>query len=301
MSSYHTSVLLHESIEALAIKPNGIYVDATMGGAGHTIEILKLLGPEGKLIAFDQDEDAEQNCPSDPRLLFVASNFRHLLRFLRLHSISKVDGILADLGVSSYQFDTGQRGFSYRFDGNLDMRMNQRTGKTAADILQTYNAEQLQQMFSMYGEVSNAKTLSQAIVAARSIKAINNIPSFVALLEPLVKGNKYSYLAQVFQALRIEVNDEIEVLKNFLEQCATALKPGGRLAIISFHSLEDRIIKQYMKRGTFEDEHIKDEFGTIYLPFKVVHKKAIEASKEELLKNKRSHSAKLRVAERTAM
>jgi 16S rRNA (cytosine1402-N4)-methyltransferase len=298
MSTYHTAVLLNESIDALQIKEDGVYIDVTFGGGGHSKAILNKLGPKGKLIAFDQDTDAQQNLIDDERVLFIQANFRHLNRFLKLHKISQVDGILADLGVSSYQFDTGERGFSYRFEGPLDMRMNLNSELDATHIINEYDETSLQQLFSEYGEVSNAKTLANAIVEARSRQKIDTIQAFLAVVEPNCRGNKYSYLAQVFQALRIAVNDEINVLKEFLEQSAIALKKGGRLAVISFHSLEDRLVKQYMKRGTFNDDHEKDEFGRIFLPFKVISKKGIEASKEELKNNRRSHSAKLRVAEK---
>ena len=298
MSQYHTAVLLNECIEALQIKKEGIYVDVTYGGGGHSRAILDQLGPTGKLIAFDQDSDAKQNLIQDERILFIPANFRYLNRFLKLHKIGKVDGILADLGVSSHQFDTGERGFSYRFDGPLDMRMNNEGELDATKIVNEYSEIEIQKILSEYGEVSNAKTLSNALIQARSRQKIDTIQSFLAVVEPNCRGNKYSYLAQVFQALRIAVNDEINVLKEFLEQSATALKVGGILAVISFHSLEDRLVKQYMKRGTFNDDHEKDEFGRIHLPFKVISKKGIEASKEELKKNKRSHSAKLRVAKK---
>jgi 16S rRNA (cytosine1402-N4)-methyltransferase len=282
----------------LNIKPDGIYVDVTYGGGGHSSELLKRLGPKGRLIAFDQDLDAKANLIADERITFVQANFRHLARFLKLHKISKVDGILADLGVSSHQFDTGERGFSYRFDGPLDMRMNTEADIDATKIVNTYSEQELQQVFSEYGEVSNSKTLAIALVQARSRQDINTIQSFLAVVEPNIRGSKHSYLAQVFQALRIAVNDEMNVLKEFLEQSAQVLNVGGRLAVISFHSLEDKLVKQYMKRGAFGEDHVKDKFGNITLPFKVVSKKAIEATKEELEQNKRSHSAKLRVAEK---
>lgn len=296
MSNYHISVLLNECIEALQIKENGVYVDVTYGGGGHSKAILEKLGPTGRLIAFDQDTDAKQNLIDDPRISFVHANFKYLQRFLKLLKIEKVDGILADLGVSSYQFDTGERGFSYRFDGPLDMRMNTQDNVDATQIINEYSEAELQNMLSNYGEVTNAKTLAQAIIQARSRQKIDTIQGLLAVIEPNVRGNKASYLAQVFQAIRIEVNDELNVLKAFLEQSAQVLHKDGRLVVISFHSLEDKLVKQYMKRGTFNDSHEKDEFGNIYLPFKTVQKKAIEASKDELMKNRRSHSAKLRVA-----
>ncbi len=296
---YHIPVLLHECIEALQLKADGIYVDATFGGGGHSKEMLKLLGKNGKLIVFDQDPDAAKNVPDDDRIIFVAANFRHLKRFLKLHQCAQVDGILADLGVSSYQFDTGERGFSYRFEGPLDMRMNVKEGVTAADILNTYDEKALQQLLSEYGEVTNSKTLAIALVEARSRKKYETINDLLAIVEMHVKGNKYSYYGQVFQALRIEVNEELIVLKEFLYQCADVIKPGGILAVLTFHSLEERLVKNYMKKGSFDGEHVKDDFGKIYLPFKPVNKKPIEASVEELEVNSRSRSAKLRIAVHT--
>ena len=296
---YHIPVLLHECIEALQLKADGIYVDATFGGGGHSKEMLKLLGKNGKLIVFDQDPDAAKNVPDDDRIIFVAANFRHLKRFLKLHQCAQVDGILADLGVSSYQFDTGERGFSYRFEGSLDMRMNVKEGVTAADILNTYDEKALQQLLSEYGEVTNSKTLAIALVEARSRKKYETINDLLAVVEMHVKGNKYSYYGQVFQALRIEVNEELIVLKEFLYQCADVIKPGGILAVLTFHSLEERLVKNYMKKGSFDGEHVKDDFGKIYLPFKPVNKKPIEASVEELEVNSRSRSAKLRIAVHT--
>jgi 16S rRNA (cytosine1402-N4)-methyltransferase len=296
---YHIPVLLHECIEALQLKADGIYVDATFGGGGHSKEMLKLLGKNGKLIVFDQDPDAAKNVPDDDRITFVAANFRHLKRFLKLHQCAQVDGILADLGVSSYQFDTGERGFSYRFEGPLDMRMNVKEGVTAADILNTYDEKALQQLLSEYGEVTNSKTLAIALVEARSRKKYETINDLLAVVEMHVKGNKYSYYGQVFQALRIEVNEELIVLKEFLYQCADVIKPGGILAVLTFHSLEERLVKNYMKKGSFDGEHVKDDFGIIYLPFKPVNKKPIEASVEELEVNSRSRSAKLRIAVHT--
>jgi len=296
---YHIPVLLHECIEALQLKADGIYVDATFGGGGHSKEMLKLLGKNGKLIVFDQDPDAAKNVPDDDRIIFVAANFRHLKRFLKLHQCAQVDGILADLGVSSYQFDTGERGFSYRFEGPLDMRMNVKEGVTAADILNTYDEKALQQLLSEYGEVTNSKTLAIALVEARSRKKYETINDLLAVVEMHVKGNKYSYYGQVFQALRIEVNEELIVLKEFLYQCADVIKSGGILAVLTFHSLEERLVKNYMKKGSFDGEHVKDDFGKIYLPFKPVNKKPIEASVEELEVNSRSRSAKLRIAVHT--
>jgi 16S rRNA (cytosine1402-N4)-methyltransferase len=298
MSSYHQPVLLQQCIDGLDIKPNGIYVDVTFGGGGHSKLILENLGSEGKLYAFDQDTDALQNAPQDERLVTVHANFRDIKRFLRLHGALAVDGILADLGVSSYQFDTADRGFSYRFDGPLDMRMNRDSGQTAADVLNTYNAEELQQMFSDFGEVRNSKTLALAIVEERKTRAFETIADLKALTEKLSRGDEFRYLAQVFQSLRIEVNDELGALKDLLVQCYEVLKPGGRLAVLTFHSLEDRLVKNYIKHGSFTDEPDKDFFGNYQLKFKAVNKKPIVADNNEIKQNSRAHSAKLRIAER---
>lgn len=297
-STYHVPVLFHESLDGLAIQSGGIYVDATFGGGGHSAGILKELGKKGQLLAFDQDEDAARNALNDKRFTLVRANFREMKRFLRLHEVTQVDGILADLGVSSWQFDTADRGFSYRFEGPLDMRMNRADGITAAAVLNTYDAEALQEMFSRYGEVSNSKTLALAIVNARSIKRFEVINDLLVLLDSLARGERMKYLSQVFQAIRIEVNDELGALKDLLLQSADLLKPGGRLAIITFHSLEDRLVKNFMKHGSFGDEPEKDFFGNYTRLFKVITKKPIEAGDEELKRNPRSRSARLRVAER---
>ncbi len=297
-SEYHIPVLLHESIEGLAIKADGVYVDATLGGAGHTKAILQKLGENGRLLAFDQDEDALKNAPTDKRLTLIQANFSEMQRFLRLHKAIPVDGILADLGVSSWQFDTAERGFSYRFEGPLDMRMNRLAGKTAAEILNEYDAEQLQEIFSRYGEVRNSKTLAQAIVEARNVKPFEMIADLKAVTEKTSKGGLMKYLSQVFQAIRIEVNDELGALKTLLQQSTEVLKPGGRLAIITFHSLEDRLVKNYIRNGNFEDEPEKDFFGKFELKYKAINKKPVEASEEEVRRNPRARSAKLRIAEK---
>ncbi|MCC6186771.1 MAG: 16S rRNA (cytosine(1402)-N(4))-methyltransferase RsmH, partial [Chitinophagaceae bacterium] len=242
---YHTTVLLNETVDGLAIKEDGVYVDCTFGGGGHSQLILNRLGAEGKLIAFDQDADAWKNKPEDTRLIPVTENFRYLKRFLRLHGAPLVDGILADLGVSSYQFDTGERGFSTRFDGPLDMRMDSRTELTAAKILQSYSEQKLHLLFEQYGEVRNARQLAKHIATQRPKAAISTTQDLKAFIAPVIKGNPQRYLAQLFQALRIEVNDELGALRDLLEQSAQCLKPGGRLSIISFHSLEDRLVKQF--------------------------------------------------------
>lgn len=296
-SAYHMPVLYHETLDALAIKPDGVYVDCTFGGGGHSRGILAKLGPEGKLIVFDQDADAQQNVPDDNRVLFVPHNFRHLQRFLRLHKYAEVDGILADLGVSSHQFDEAERGFSIRFNGPLDMRMDQRQAVTAADILKTYSQQQLHKLFEQYGEVSNSKTLAAHIVQDRSKTQLTSIDSFRAMLQPVVKGNPNKYLAQVFQALRMEVNDEMGALRDMLQQSAAVLKPEGRIAVITFHSIEDRIVKNFLKQGSFEEVEDHPFLSTPKEKvFTVITKKPVTASDEELKRNSRSRSAKLRVA-----
>lgn len=296
---YHIPVLFAEVMEALHIKPNGIYVDCTFGGGGHARGILDKLDGTGRLVAFDQDADAKQNIPADERVLFVPHNFRHIQRFLKLHKISGVDGVLADLGVSSYQFDEGARGFSTRFSGPLDMRMNRSQPKTAADVLQGYTEPQLHKMFEQYGEVSNAKTLAKHIVQNRVFKPMQTIDALKTVLHPVVKGNPHKYLAQVFQALRIEVNDEMGALKEMLQQLPAVLNKGGRAAIITFHSGEDRIVKNFFKHGEETDEP-ENPFGTSLKeqPLQVITKKPIVPTAEEAKQNPRSRSAKLRVAER---
>jgi len=295
---YHKSVLLEASIEALAIKPDGVYVDGTFGGGGHSREILKNLGPKGKLIAFDHDRDAWKNLPDDSRITLVKENFKYLHRFLRLYNVPKVDGILADLGVSSFQFDTAERGFSTRFDAPLDMRMDDRMEFTAAQLLQTYAESELLRIFEQYGEVRNSKTLARTIVQQRKKSNIHSINSFKESIADCIKGNPNRYLAQVFQALRIEVNDEMGVLRYFLEQTPNCLKPGGRLAVITFHSLEDRMVKRFMKNGTLDDNLEKDAFGrpVVEPPFKVL--KDVVPDQQEIKENSRSGSARLRIAER---
>lgn len=298
--AYHVSVLLHESVDGLNIQPDGTYVDCTFGGGGHSREILRLLGPKGRLIAFDQDADAKENLPDDARVIFVPHNFRHLQRFLRLHQVTSVDGILADLGVSSHQFDEAARGFSIRFDAALDMRMDQRQEITAADVLATHTEHQLHKMFEQYGEVTNAKTLARTIVQVRQTVPLKTIDNFKQAVSSAVKGNPNKYFAQVFQALRIEVNDEFGALKEMLQQAPSVLKTGGRIAIITFHSLEDRIVKVFFKKGNFEEEETYDPFGrsTTRPPLQAITKKPLLPSPEEIKNNPRARSAKLRVAER---
>lgn len=295
-NTYHVPVLLHESIKALNLKPDGWYVDATFGGGGHAREILAHLGAKGKLIAFDQDASAQQNLPMDERLIFIPQNFRYLRRFLRAEGIAEVDGVLADLGVSSFQFDTAERGFSYRFNAPLDMRMNISTPKTAADVLNHESTQKLQQIFGEFGEVRNAKTLAAKVVEQRLQRPFSNISDLLTVCDQVMKGDRHRYLAQVFQALRIEVNDELEALKDLLRQSAEVLKQGGVLAVITFHSLEDRLVKNFMRNGNFEGEHEKDDFGRIKKTFEVVTKKPIQATTDEVMANSRARSAKLRVA-----
>jgi 16S rRNA (cytosine1402-N4)-methyltransferase len=296
---YHTSVLLNEAVDGLAVKKDGIYVDATFGGGGHSRAILQQLGPEGKLLAFDHDADAWRNKPEDERLIPVTENFRYIKRFLKLYGYPEVDGILADLGVSSFQFDTAERGFSIRFEGPLDMRMDQRGEKTAADVLKSYSEQELHKLFEQYGEVRNSKQLAKHIVDNRKKGSLSSIETLKSMINPVVRGNPNKYLAQVFQALRIEVNDELGALKDFLEQSAQCLKPGGRLSVITFHSIEDRIVKQFIKRGSWEEEEpdmMGNRKGQWIL--KPVNAKPIEASEAETKNNPRARSARLRIAER---
>ena len=296
---YHIPVLLSETLEGLNIQPDGIYVDCTFGGGGHSRAILSRLGAKGKLVAFDQDDDAKKNLPADERLIFVSHNFRHLQRFLRLEQITAVDGIMADLGVSSHQFDEAERGFSTRFNADLDMRMDQRQALTAYDVVSTYTEQQLHKLFEQYGEVTNSKTLARKIVEVRNTASLKTIDGFKNAVRDIVKGNPNKYFAQVFQALRIEVNDELGALKEMLEQIPNLLKPGGRVAIITFHSLEDRLVKNFFRRGSF-DEPEENPFITTepVNELKVITKKPIGPTGEEMKRNPRSRSAKLRVAEK---
>lgn len=300
--AYHVPVLLKEVIDGLNIIPSGIYVDCTFGGGGHSRKILENLSVDGKLIVFDQDADAKQNVPQDDRIIFVPHNFRHLQRFLRFHHVKKVNGILSDLGVSSHQFNAAERGFSTRFDAKLDMRMNQTDEKTAVDVIRNYPEERLHKIFEQYGEVTNAKTLAKRIVAQRNAQSIITINEFKNAIYPVVKGNPEKYFAQVFQALRIEVNDELNVLKEMLEQSAAVLETGGRIAVITFHSLEDRLVKNFFKNGNFENEQVHDLYGNISKnELKVITKKPIVPSAEELKINPRSRSSKLRIAEKISV
>ena len=297
--TYHIPVLLQESIEGMNLQPNGIYVDMTFGGGGHSKEILRLGDSSIRLFSFDQDADAEKNIVDDSRFTFVRSNFRYLYNFLRYHQVEQVDGILADLGVSSHHFDDSERGFSFRFDGNLDMRMNKRAGITAADVVNTYDEERLANIFYLYGELKNSRKLASAIAKARNEKAIKTIGDFLEIVKPMFgREREKKELAKVFQALRIEVNQEMEALKEMLYAAAEALKPGGRLVVITYHSLEDRMVKNIMKTGNIEGKAEQDFFGNVQTPFRLVNNKVIVASKEEVERNPRSRSAKLRIAEK---
>jgi 16S rRNA (cytosine1402-N4)-methyltransferase len=300
-TNYHIPVLLQPTIDAMQINPDGIYVDCTLGGGGHASLILQQLSIKGKLVVFDQDEDAVQNVPKDERVLFVHSNFRHLHRMLRLHNIGKVDGLLADLGVSSHQFDEAKRGFSIRFNAPLDMRMDARNQTTAANLLATLSELEIHKMMEKYGEVTNAKTLATLVVQARKLKPITTIDDLKNVLAPITKGNPNKYLAQVFQALRIAVNEELLVLQELLQQLPAVLKPNGIAAIITFHSIEDRMVKLFFKKGvTVETNEIDENPFTTErkeLPLIPLTKKPIEATPEELKLNPRSRSAKLRVAQ----
>ncbi|MEQ8702324.1 MAG: 16S rRNA (cytosine(1402)-N(4))-methyltransferase RsmH [Phaeodactylibacter sp.] len=295
--SYHLPVMAQACIDGLITDPEGTYVDATFGGGGHSRLILDHLGEGGKLVGFDQDEDALGNVPEDDRFIFVQHNFRFLKRFLKLHRIRQVDGILADLGVSSHQLDVPERGFSFRFDAPLDMRMNQQQDETAASLLQRLNAEDLQDILGRFGEVRNAKTLAEQLVAEQRVKPIETIGEFLTVVDPLVRGNRARYLAQVFQALRIAVNDEMGALEDFLQQCLEVLRPGGRLVVMAYHSLEDRMVKHFLKTGNVEGVQEKDFYGNIHRPFKVLTKKAVVPAKEEIERNSRARSAKLRIGE----
>jgi len=296
--TYHKPVLCEAAIAALAIRPNGVYVDATFGGGGHARSIVEALGPEGKLLAFDQDTDAQQNLIDDPRFTFIPANFEHLKRFLRLHKIAKVDGILADFGVSSHQFDTPERGFSTRFSGPLDMRMNSGQELDAAKIINTYTAAALADVFYQFGELRNSRAIASAVVAARTSQSIATTTALKEILQPLFPERFFNKrLAQVFQALRIEVNQELEVIKTFLTQAAEVLAPHGRLVCIAYHSLEDRLVKTFIRDGGFSGPPEADLYGRRNLPFKRVQKMQVP-TEEEISDNPRARSAKMRVAER---
>ncbi len=295
--AYHIPALLAESVEGLQVVPSGVYLDVTFGGGGHSREILKHLGPDGRLIAFDQDEDAARNTLDDPRFMLIRSNFRYLKNFLRYYDIDKVDGVLADLGVSSHHFDDSERGFSFRFDGDLDMRMNRNAGKRAADILNEYTSEKLADLFYRYGELKNSRSIAAAIVASRSAAPIVTTGQLLDILQPFTGRDKEKkMLAQAFQALRIEVNGEMDALGEMLQRSLEMLKPGGRMSVISYHSLEDRMVKNFFRSGNFEGTLVKDFFGNVETPFELVNRKVIVPSEEEQRMNPRSRSAKLRIA-----
>lgn len=295
---YHIPALLNPCMEGLDIKPDGVYVDVTFGGGGHSREILKRLGDNGRLISFDQDADAIRNVIDDDRFTFVRSNFKYLSNFLKYHGVEKVDGILADLGVSFHHFDDSSRGFSFRFDGRLDMRMNAEAGLKASDVLESYSEEQLADVFFYYGELKNARKIASVIVKSREEKKIETISQLLDLLEPLMgKDRQKKDLAKVFQALRIEVNKEMDVLKRLLVQAQNVLKPGGRIVVLTYHSLEDRLVKNFLKAGNFEGKVEQDFYGNRLSPFKLVNNKVIVPDAEEIERNPRSRSAKLRVAE----
>jgi 16S rRNA (cytosine1402-N4)-methyltransferase len=299
MSEYHVPVLLGPSLDGLDIRPDGIYVDVTFGGGGHAREIVSRLDDKGHLFVFDQDEDAAANLWGDERVTLIVSNFRHLSRWMRYYGVhGHVDGLLADLGVSSHQFDDPSRGFSYRYDEPLDMRMNRQQALSAADIINQYDASQLQEIFSRYGEITNARTLARHIVQSRAGSSITTTGQLADIAEPCVKGLKMRYLSQLFQALRIEINDEMGALKALLKGAHDVLKPGGRIVVIAYHSLEDRLVKRYFKSGNFEGEPETDFFGRRHEMWNVISHRPIEPETEEQKLNPRSRSAKMRIAEK---
>jgi 16S rRNA (cytosine1402-N4)-methyltransferase len=298
-ATYHIPVLLKESIDGLNIRPEGIYVDVTFGGGGHAREILSRLNEDGHLYGFDQDADAENNILPGKQFTFVRSNFRYLSNFMDWNDVEKIDGLLADLGVSWHHFDDETRGFSFRFDGDLDMRMNKQAGKTAADVLNTYTEENLAGIFYYYGELKSSRAIAKAIVRTRETQKIRTVRNFLDVLKPFFSREKEKkQMAQAFQALRIEVNEELESLKDMLQQAAGLLKSGGRLAVITYHSLEDRLVKNFFKTGDFEGTLKKDFYGNVLTPFRLINNKIIIPNVEEIEKNPRSRSAKLRIVEK---
>jgi 16S rRNA (cytosine1402-N4)-methyltransferase len=298
-NDYHVPVMLHECIEGLNINPSGVYVDVTFGGGGHSRGILSKLNDRGRLYAFDQDPDAERNVIQDTRFKLIRQNFRFLKNNLKFHGVAEVDGILADLGISSHQINEGERGFSTRFDAQLDMRMDQAGELDAKFIVNEYSEEDLHRILGMYGEIQNAKTLAKTIVSMRPQGYIDRIDQLKSIIDKVAPRNKENkYYAQVFQALRIEVNKELEALEAFLQQSVSVLKPGGRLVVMSYHSLEDRLVKNYMQKGKFRGEVEKDFYGNMIRPYKVISKKVIVASEKEVEINNRARSAKLRIAEK---
>ncbi|MBS1553982.1 MAG: 16S rRNA (cytosine(1402)-N(4))-methyltransferase RsmH [Bacteroidetes bacterium] len=298
--SYHNPVMLTECLEGLNINPEGIYVDVTFGGGGHSLKMLEQL-KGGRLIAFDQDEDAKRQAENiqSRSFTFCQANFRYMKQYLKLNGVTKVDGVLADLGVSSHQIDSAERGFSTRFDGPLDMRMDKKGKQTAAKVLNDYREEKLHKILGMYGEVKNAKTLAHAIVQQRAVKKFERNQELISVLQTIApRGREFKYFAQVFQALRIEVNEEMQALEDFLHQCGEVMNTGGRLVVMSYHSLEDRMVKNYINTGKVFGEVEKDFYGNKLKPFEAVTRKPIEASEEEIERNNRARSAKLRIAER---
>lgn len=296
---YHIPALLTETVDGLNVKPDGVYVDVTFGGGGHSREIMRRLGKKGKLVSFDQDLDAYANRIDDPRFVFVRSNFRYLKNFLRYHGIEKVDGVLADLGVSFHHFDVASRGFSFRMDGELDMRMNVKASQKASDVLNEYSEEDLTRIFRVYGELAQPQKMARAVVRAREEKPFVMVQDLLLVAEKLIaKERAKKELACVFQALRIEVNKEMEALKQMLTQTSEVLKEGGRLSVLSYHSLEDRLVKNFMKTGNFDGKIEKDFYGNVIAPLKMTSNKVIVPSAEEVERNPRSRSAKLRVAEK---
>ena len=296
---YHDPVLLNACIEGLRINPSGTYVDVTFGGGGHSREILKHLGPDGKLFAFDQDNDAAANAPDDERFTLIPHNFKFIKNYLKLYRAIPVDGILADLGVSSHQFDEAGRGFSIRFDANLDMRMNVLQGMTAQKLLETYSEEELRRIFKEYGELSDAGKLAKHLINVRSDRPIKTTQQLMDLIRPFMRrGQEHTFAAQVFQSIRIEVNDELESLKQMLLQTSELLGPGGRLVVMSYHSLEDRLVKNFLRSGKFEGEVEKDLFGNSKVPFKAITRKPVRPDAEEINRNNRSRSAILRIGEK---
>ncbi len=298
-NTYHVPVLLKESVDGLSVRPGGVYVDVTFGGGGHSREILSRIGCDGHLYGFDQDADAQRNIIDNDHFTFVCSNFRYLKNWMRYYDVDGVDGLLADLGVSSHHFDDESRGFSFRFDSPLDMRMNKRAGKTAADILNDYAEEQIADIFYLYGEMRNARSIAAAVAKARAEKRIETTSDFMAVVEPFFRREREKKdMAKLFQALRIEVNHEMDALKEMLMAATEVLKPGGRLSVITYHSLEDRIVKNVMKAGNAEGKLNQDFFGRIETPFRLVNNKVIVPAPEEQERNPRSRSAKLRIAEK---
>ncbi|MDN5349579.1 MAG: rRNA (cytosine1402-N4)-methyltransferase [Bacteroidales bacterium] len=296
---YHKPVLLHESVEGLQVQPDGVYADVTFGGGGHSRAIIQKLGPNGKLFGFDQDADAQVNSINDSRFVFIPQNFQYLKNFIRLNGAKQLDGVLADLGVSSHQFDVAEKGFSTRFDGRLDMRMDQQQEITAEIIANTYDQQQLTDIFRKFGELQQAWQLAGAIVAARKNAPVRTTSELRKAVEPILPRNRENkVLAQLFQALRIEVNQEMAVLEKFLGQCADVIKPGGRLVVISYHSLEDRLVKNFMRAGNASGTIEKDFFGNTLTPWKLVNRKPIVPTIEEISENSRARSAKLRIAQR---